>query len=132
MIVFDLPYFKKVVVREQQKRERYRMARTHEYFYGPKGDLSPHSTSVSFRSVRIFKVGVGTEFLSFSTDCSGRQAPSSALPIGAQSTIDPLEPREVAPSLELRHSVLGVAHVTDVGDGLLKANLQGFIYMYVT
>lgn len=61
----------------------------------------------------------------------GRQAPSSALPIGAQSTIDPLEPREISPSLELRHSVLGVSHALDVSDGLLKTNLQGFIYMYV-
>eukprot|EP01126_Amoeba_proteus_P037673 TRINITY_DN3898_c0_g1_i13.p1 TRINITY_DN3898_c0_g1~~TRINITY_DN3898_c0_g1_i13.p1 ORF type:complete len:248 (-),score=48.41 TRINITY_DN3898_c0_g1_i13:83-826(-) len=105
-----------VVVRDQQKRQKARLDKIKEYFYGPKGDLSPHSTLVPFHAVRIFKVGVGV------------QAPSSALPIGAESTVNPLEVREVSPSLDLRHSVLGVSHALDESS-LLESNLQGFVYI---
>lgn len=55
-----------VVVRDQQRRQKSRVARIQEYFYGPRGDLSPHSTVISFRSVRIFKVGVGRSNISLS------------------------------------------------------------------
>lgn len=59
-----------VVTRTPQVRKSARTRRVKEYFYGVRGDLSPHSQTVSFEELRIFRIG------------GGPRAPSSALPLG--------------------------------------------------
>lgn len=59
-----------VVVREPSLRKATRTARVREYFYGPRNDLQPHSQTVAFRDLAVFRIG------------GGPQAPNSALPIG--------------------------------------------------
>ena len=68
-----LPKSGGVVTRSPAFRKTARIDRVREYFYGPKGDLSPHLLELNFEDVRIFKVG------------GGPRAPRSALPIGAVS-----------------------------------------------
>ena len=48
------------------------MRQVREYFYGPRGDLSPHSQTVRWDELRLYAVG------------GGPRAPTSALPIGAR------------------------------------------------
>ena len=59
-----------VVTRSPAYRKTARINKVREYFYGTKGELSPHLLELSFEDVSIFKVG------------GGPRAPSSALPIG--------------------------------------------------
>ena len=54
-----------------------------DYFYGIHGDLNPHSQSLGFNEIHIYRVG------------GGPRAPSSALPIGATSAQDPLRLNKV-------------------------------------
>jgi hypothetical protein len=56
----------RAVERTPEFRRKSRDARIREYFYGPAGDLSPHSHTMAFGQVSIFRVG------------SGPRAPSSA------------------------------------------------------
>ena len=60
-----------VVSRTPAVRKQARMQRVREYFYGVRGDLSPHSQTVRLDDLRIYRIG------------GGPRAPTSALPIGA-------------------------------------------------
>ena len=60
-----------VVTRSPLQRKAARTQRVREYFYGARGDLSPHSQAAGFDELRFCRVG------------GGPRAPSSALPIGA-------------------------------------------------
>ena len=53
-------------------RKQARMQRVKEYFYGVRGDLSPHSQTIRLDDLRIYRIG------------GGPRAPTSALPIGAE------------------------------------------------
>lgn len=68
-----LPKSGGVVTRSTAMRKAARIDKVREYFYGPKGDLSPHLLELRFDDVQIFKVG------------GGPRAPQSALPIGERS-----------------------------------------------
>lgn len=59
----------------------------------------------------------------------GPQAPSSALPIGAERTVNPTRVNKVTPNQEILHSVVGVSHAK-TQEGVLETNLAGFLYMY--
>ena len=59
-----------VVMRPSTFRKSTRTLRCKEYFYGPRGDLSPHSQTVRMDELKIYRIG------------GGPKAPSSALPIG--------------------------------------------------
>ena len=48
-----------VVTRDTDYRRRSRMDKIKEYFYGPTGDLSPHSTLVDFDDFVLLRVGGG-------------------------------------------------------------------------
>ena len=50
-------FLKQVVVRTQETRRSGRDDRVREYFYGSKGNLYPHSFTVSFADIKIFKIG---------------------------------------------------------------------------
>ena len=62
-----------VVSRTPAVRKQARMQRVREYFYGVRGDLSPHSQTVRLDDLRIYRIG------------GGPRAPTSALPIGADA-----------------------------------------------
>lgn len=93
------------------------MDRIKEYFYGIRSDLSPHSTVLEFKAVKIFKIG------------GGPQAPLSALPIGAGSTVDPIRLVETTPNNDMLHSVLAVSYAKSV-DKILQSNVAGYLYVY--
>jgi hypothetical protein len=61
----------------------------------------------------------------------GPQAPQSALPIGATSSVDPVRLVEILPSSEIVHSLLGVSHAK-TPENILDSNLAGFLYVYMT
>jgi len=105
-----------VVVRDRGFRRRSRMARVREYFYGPKQTLSPDSRTIDFSEIAIFLVGTGA------------QADQTALPIGAESELDPLTLQEVSLSVELTHSILAITYA-DSPDTVLDSNIAGFLYV---
>lgn len=59
-----------VVARSPAVRKTARTQRVRDYFYGVRGDLSPHSQTVAFEELRVFRIG------------GGPRAPTSALPLG--------------------------------------------------
>lgn len=59
-----------VVIRSPAFRKNTRTLRCKEYFYGPRGNLMPHSQTIKFNELRMFKIG------------GNARAPTSALPIG--------------------------------------------------
>eukprot|EP00696_Hemimastix_kukwesjijk_P013292 gnl/Hemi2/26655_TR8946_c0_g2_i1.p1 gnl/Hemi2/26655_TR8946_c0_g2~~gnl/Hemi2/26655_TR8946_c0_g2_i1.p1 ORF type:complete len:425 (+),score=95.46 gnl/Hemi2/26655_TR8946_c0_g2_i1:71-1345(+) len=105
-----------VVTRDTAYRKKARMNRIHEYFYSPKGDLCPHSTKLDFGEVSIFSVA------------GASKAPSTALPAGTRSILDPCRLVRVNPGRDLLHSVLAVSHASRPED-LLMSNVAGFIYV---
>ena len=114
--VWKVPKSGGVVERSAEFRRKSRDARIREYFYGLGGDLNPHSQTMAFGQVSIFRVG------------SGPRAPSSALPIGIESSRDPLRVSTVPPSPALINSVLAVSHGKTQAE-LLSANVAGFVYV---
>eukprot|EP00899_Mesostigma_viride_P014925 jgi/Mesvir1/23433/Mv22291-RA.2 len=105
-----------VVERARNWRILSRNQRVKEYFYGPKGDLCPHSLVLNFSSVSIYRIG------------GGPKAPSSALPIGVAPSTDPLRAVKQAVSKDLEHTVLAVSHAKDPKD-LTTASVAGFLYV---
>lgn len=105
-----------VVTRSTAFRKSTRTLRCREYFYGPQGNLMPHSQTLRFHELKIYKIG------------GGPRAPTSALPIGAQSVADPLRLSEVRPGRELVQSLVAVSHAT-TPEELLTTNVAGFLYI---
>jgi len=103
-----------VVTRDPAYRKKSRINRIKDYFYGMNRDLYPHQTSVHFSEINIYKVG------------GGPQAPSSALPIGSVSTVDPVRLTEIFPSGDLLHALLGVSHAK-TPETILTSNVAGFV-----
>ena len=62
-----------VVTRSTVFRKNTRTLRCKEYFYGPQGNLMPHSQTVRLSDLKIYRIG------------GGPRAPTSALPIGEVS-----------------------------------------------
>lgn len=114
--VVKLPKSGGTVTRDTSHRRKGRMNMIREYFYGPQAGLCPISKVVYFNEVSIYRIG------------GGPQAPSSALPIGAAPSVDPIRLMEVQPSASLLHCVLGVSHATSVDD-TLDTNVAGFLYV---
>eukprot|EP01097_Dermamoeba_algensis_P005002 TRINITY_DN3188_c0_g1_i1.p1 TRINITY_DN3188_c0_g1~~TRINITY_DN3188_c0_g1_i1.p1 ORF type:complete len:423 (-),score=70.73 TRINITY_DN3188_c0_g1_i1:217-1485(-) len=105
-----------VVPKSQIARRKKKMNSIREYFYGITGDLCPHSTVVDFNDVIILTVG------------GGPAAPVSALPVGAESTVDPTRVQVVTPNRDLVHSVLGLSHAKSI-DTVLATNLVGLVHI---
>ncbi|EFA83551.1 pre-mRNA cleavage complex subunit [Heterostelium album PN500] len=116
MKVMKLPKSGGVYLRSALFRKQTRMQRIREYFYGIQGDLCPHITIVDFKDVCIFRTG------------GGPPAPSTALPIGSTSVIDPLALQEIQPSPEMLHSVLAISYAKN-SQSLLRSNVAGFLYV---
>lgn len=104
-----------VVPRNSKYRQRMRIFRTREYFYGLTNELSPHANVVNFSDLLIYRFG-------------GPQAPRSALPIGAEPSADPTRVALVSITSDLVHAVLAVSYAKEP-ELLLSSNVAGFIYI---
>eukprot|EP00871_Galdieria_phlegrea_P005046 jgi/Galph1/5542/GphlegSOOS_G4136.1 len=68
----------------------------------------------SFDQIHIVRVGMGLH------------VPSTALPLGAESTLDPLQITQVAPSTELLHCILGVSQAKEE-QKIVDSAVHGFV-----
>jgi polyribonucleotide 5'-hydroxyl-kinase len=102
--------------RTKQFRQKTRSDSIRQYFYGPKNDLCPHTRVMNWNKVVIYRVG------------GGLKAPLSALPIGAESSHDPVRLVAITPSLEIVHSIAAISYSDDPAK-LLDDNIAGFLYM---
>lgn len=106
-----------VVTRDAVARQRRRSQRIREYFYGSDNRLNPFSTVIDFSTVTILQIGGEAAIV-----------PDSLLPIGAESTLNPLKPSIVPLSRELLHSLLGVSQA-DSEDDVLTSAVHGFVHV---
>lgn len=86
------------------------------YFYGSDGNLNPFTTVATFEQVHIVRVGMGFH------------VPATALPLGAQSTLDPLQISQVSPSIELLHCILGVSQAEEE-EKIVDSPVYGFVHV---
>lgn len=105
-----------VVPRSIEYRKKSRTQKMREYFYGVNGDLCPHSMSLGFNDIHIYRVG------------GGPKAPTSALPIGATSAQDPLRLNKLTYGPDLQNSIVAISHAKDVNE-VISSNVAGFIYV---
>ena len=108
-----------VVERTTDFRRKTRDDRFREYFYGfdfLSNPLSPVAQSAFFSSVSFYKVG------------GGPKAPTSALPIGQESSTDPMRVAPVIPSMSLVNAIIAVSHGKSLSD-LLTSNVAGFSHI---
>lgn len=124
-LVRDMPDFVKVVwlpksggvvERPSDQRIHARDARIKEYFYGPKGNLFPHSIELKFADLkdRIYKIG-------------GPNLPDSCMPLGSKSENNQTKLVSVHLSeRELSNRILAVTFSTTTEDLILNS-VAGFI-----
>lgn len=108
-----------VVERDKQFKSKLQRAKIHEYFYGtPKCELSPYSMLVNYDDLQIWRVGDVI-------------APSSALPIGMDSSSNETQVVKVDNYDMCLHSILAIlnADKDEHENRLLERNVTGFIYM---
>jgi polyribonucleotide 5'-hydroxyl-kinase len=106
-----------VVSRDEAVRQRARSRAIKHYFYGPDNRLNPFTTVVDFATVTILHIVGEAAVIS-----------DSMLPIGAQSTLDPVKPTRVNLSRDLLHALLGVSQA-DSEDEVLSTPVFGFIHI---
>lgn len=114
--IIQLPKSGGVVGRDQYLRRRLQEMQLRCYFYGSDGNLNPFTTVVNFDQVHIVRIGTGLH------------VPATALPLGAQSTLDPLQISEVTPSTELLHSILGVSQAENE-ETIVDSPVYGFVHV---
>jgi len=124
-LVRDMPKFVKVVwqpksggvvSRSSEQRDVLRDNRVKQYFYGPNGNLFPHSFDVKFDELkeRIYKIGAP-------------ELPASCLPLGMKITDNKTKLVAVNPTpRELLNHLLAVSFTTVV-DEAITTNITGFI-----
>jgi polyribonucleotide 5'-hydroxyl-kinase len=109
-----------VITRSPMAREKAWRARIHEYFYGVRAELHPHSSVYDFSACQVFSI------------TNAPQAPSTALPIGMKVPDDQMVAHQLPVSRypSLMYSVLAVM-MSDSGqcDDLLRANVAGFVWV---
>ncbi|EME26692.1 pre-mRNA cleavage complex II protein Clp1-like protein [Galdieria sulphuraria] len=114
--IIQLPKSGGVVGRDQYLRRRLQEMQLRCYFYGSDGNLNPFTTVVTFDQVHIVRVGIGLH------------VPATALPLGAQSTLDPLQISQVTPSTELLHCMLGVSQAEEE-EQIVDSPVYGFVHV---
>ncbi|KAI8877110.1 Clp1-domain-containing protein [Backusella circina FSU 941] len=108
-----------VVERDKQFKSKLQRSKIHEYFYGtPKCELSPYSMLVNHDDLTIWRVGDVI-------------APSSALPIGMDSSSNETQVVKVDNYDMCLHSILAIlnADKDEHENRLLERNVTGFIYI---
>lgn len=106
-----------VVSRDHATKLALQSAKVKEYFYGLDHFFNPFSSMMDFDQVAVFKIGGVISQLS-----------DSLLPVGAESSLDPLKPVKLTSLHDLLHKILGVSQAEreeDVG----KAPLYGFVHV---
>ncbi|EGC39164.1 hypothetical protein DICPUDRAFT_52854 [Dictyostelium purpureum] len=114
--ILKLPKSGGVFLRTPIFRKKTRMLKIKEYFNGVNDSLSPHYIYLDFKDVSIFRTG------------GGPVAPASALPIGQQSSIDPLAISEVYPSIDMCHSIVAISYAKQP-QHIFSTNVAGFLYI---
>jgi len=124
-LVRDMPKFVKVVwqpksggvvSRSIDQRTELRDLRVKQYFYGPSGNLFPHSFDVPFSDIKdkIYKIGAP-------------ELPDSCLPLGMKVADNKTKLVSVNPNArDLLNHVLAVSF-TSVTDDVIITNVAGFI-----
>jgi len=124
-LVRDMPKFVKVVwqpksggvvSRSLDQRTEARDQRVKQYFYGPSGNLFPHSFDVPFAEVKdkIYKIGAP-------------ELPDSCLPLGMKVSDNKTKLVNVNPTpRDLLNHVLAVSF-TSLTDEVIITNVTGFI-----
>ncbi|KAI8334497.1 Pre-mRNA cleavage complex II Clp1 [Blakeslea trispora] len=108
-----------VVERDRQFKTRLQRTKIHEYFYGtPKCELSPYSMLVNYDDIKIWRVGDVI-------------APSSALPLGMDSSSDETQVVRVDNYDMCLHSILAMLNAgqDEHENNLLGSNVAGFVYV---
>lgn len=103
-----------VVPRDPDVRRADRQQAIRDYFHGVQNELSPHVVVVNFSVVKTCRVG------------GGPQAPSTALPIGAERAVDVTAVAEIEPSIELTHCLCALSYGSDV-ESSLSTNVCGYV-----
>eukprot|EP00048_Salpingoeca_helianthica_P020993 m.9773 g.9773 ORF g.9773 m.9773 type:complete len:419 (-) comp5472_c0_seq1:22-1278(-) len=97
--VVALPKSGGVLAKDEGQRERARLARVRQYFYGPRTlTLQPHAFDIPFDVVRIVKIGAPP-------------LPASCLPLGAERPVWETQLVQVRPGPELLNTILSVSSV---------------------
>lgn len=108
-----------VVERDRQFKARLQRGKIHEYFYGtPKCELSPYSMLVNYDDIKVWRVGDVI-------------APSSALPLGMDSSSNETQVVKVDNYDMCLHSILAILNSdqNESENNLLQSNVAGFIYV---
>jgi polyribonucleotide 5'-hydroxyl-kinase len=105
-----------VVKRETPYRQRQRSRLIRAYFYGPANEYHPHTREIGISELRVFRVG------------GGLKAPTSTLPIGQKSLLDPSQLQPVPITAQLQGHILGVSFAKKAED-LLKENVAGYVHV---
>ncbi|EFC49364.1 predicted protein [Naegleria gruberi] len=105
-----------VINRSKEQRTTANQLKTKQYFYGMHKSLSPHSIVVRFEDFTLCRIG------------GEWQAPLSALPIGAKSSYNPVEVKQVDHSEITKFSILAVS-LADKLEDVLTRNIYGVIHV---
>jgi polyribonucleotide 5'-hydroxyl-kinase len=116
MKLVNLPKSGGVVNRDPNWRRTSRKSKIKEYFYGPSYDLCPRQLVIHFKDVQIFRI------------IASKEAPSSMLPLGTETTLGEIKPFKVLPSHELRYVIVGVSYAKKVEE-LLECNIAGLLHI---
>lgn len=103
-----------VVTRDRDLRRKERQRAVHEYFYGLNNEMNPNTTVMNWDVMKLCRVG------------GGPQAPSTALPIGAERSVDETQCSPTEPTRELVNSICAVSYGSDV-EKALSSNVAGFV-----
>mmetsp|Transcript_8160 Transcript_8160/g.36397 ORF Transcript_8160/g.36397 Transcript_8160/m.36397 type:complete len:478 (+) Transcript_8160:922-2355(+) len=111
--VVDLPRSGGVVRHDKASTNKDRFK---QYFYGQNSTLNPFKTVLDFSSVSLYKVG------------GGAAIPASALPIGAEPTLDPNRIAPIAIQSDLIHSILAVSQAKEESE-VSDAPVAGYVHV---
>lgn len=114
--VVHLPRSGGVVRRDVNTRRKDISRGYRNYFYGTNSELNPFTIVVDFADVTLLRVG------------GGPAVPASALPIGAESTLDPLRIAHVTIQTDLIRSILGVSQAKEEQD-VPNSALAGYVHV---
>lgn len=106
-----------VVSHDDSSRMAMRSRQIKHYFYGADNRLSPFSTVLNFSEITVLKVGGVVAVV-----------PDSVLPIGAQSSLDPLKPSRITTLSETLHKVLGVSQASKE-EQVLTSPVYGYVHV---
>lgn len=106
-----------VVSRNEEWRMALRSTKVRQYFYGVDNTFSPFSSVIDFDAVVVLKVGGMVSVV-----------PDSVLPVGAESSLDPLKPMRVSSLGELLHKLVAVSQAEEE-EAVLRTAVYGFVHV---